>query len=160
MATMILICGKLCSGKTTAAKRLCEERKAVLLSVDELMLAMYDPYLGEKHDEVAARAREYLFSKAFYLIDAGTDVVLDWGFWTRTGREEASARCAAHGVSYQWYGVFPPEEVRQKRIARRNEEIRLGKASGYIVDDGLEAKFRRIFEMPEAAEMEAWITNE
>ena len=157
MATMILICGKLCSGKTTYARRLCGERKAVLLSVDELMLAMYDPHLGDRHDEVAAKARECLFLKAFELIAAGTDVVLDWGFWTRASREDASARCAARGVPHQWHGVFPAEEVRQMRIARRNEDIRQGRASGYIVDDCLEAKFRRMFEMPEPNDMEVWI---
>jgi uridine kinase len=34
MAKVILICGKICSGKTTYAKRLLCENKAVLLSTD------------------------------------------------------------------------------------------------------------------------------
>ena len=55
MAKMILICGKLCSGKTTYAKQLCSKQNAILLSVDELMLAMYDPYLGDRHDEIGCR---------------------------------------------------------------------------------------------------------
>ena len=34
-----MICGKLCSGKSTYAKKLQQEGKAVVLSIDEIMLA-------------------------------------------------------------------------------------------------------------------------
>ena len=47
MAKVILTCGKLGCGKTTYAKRLCAERGAVLLSADELMLALFGQDAGE-----------------------------------------------------------------------------------------------------------------
>ena len=39
MPKVIMICGKLCSGKSTYAKKLQQEGKAVVLSIDEIMLA-------------------------------------------------------------------------------------------------------------------------
>jgi alpha-mannosidase len=37
----ILLCGKLCAGKTTYARRLAPELGAVILSVDEIMLSLF-----------------------------------------------------------------------------------------------------------------------
>ena len=51
MAKVILICGKICSGKSTYAEKLRMENKAVLLSIDEIMLALFGFYVGNKHDE-------------------------------------------------------------------------------------------------------------
>ena len=64
MAEVILICGKICSGKSTWAKALCRESGALCLSVDELMLALLPERLGDLHDEVAARAQGYLLRQA------------------------------------------------------------------------------------------------
>ena len=50
MAKVYLICGKICSGKTTYAEKLCAENDAVLLSVDEMTLTVFGQNCGEKHD--------------------------------------------------------------------------------------------------------------
>ena len=42
----ILLCGRICAGKTTYAKRLGKTRGAVCLSCDELMLALFGQQLG------------------------------------------------------------------------------------------------------------------
>ena len=39
MAKVILICGKICSGKSTYAEQLRIKERAAVLSVDEIMLA-------------------------------------------------------------------------------------------------------------------------
>ena len=83
MAEVILICGKICSGKSTWAEALCRESGALCLSVDELMLALLPERLGDLHDEVAARAQGYLLRQAARIARAGVPVVLDWGFWAR-----------------------------------------------------------------------------
>ena len=46
MGKAILICGKICSGKSTYAARLKKETNAVLLSVDEIMLDLFGLYDG------------------------------------------------------------------------------------------------------------------
>lgn len=50
----ILLCGRICAGKTTYAKRLGKTRGAVCLSCDELMLALFGQQLGDRHDEIVA----------------------------------------------------------------------------------------------------------
>lgn len=83
MAKVYLICGKLCSGKSTYAKNLTETLPAVLLSCDEITLDILSGNLGDKHDETVIKVKEYLLKKSTEILRAGTDVVLDWGFWTK-----------------------------------------------------------------------------
>ena len=47
MAKLVLICGKLCCGKTTYAKRLAKEIQAVRLSCDDIMLSLFGKDLGD-----------------------------------------------------------------------------------------------------------------
>jgi predicted kinase len=67
MAKAILICGKICSGKTTYANELIRCKNAVLLSVDEITL-LFGQYLGDKHNEVVEKAKRFLFKKAAELL--------------------------------------------------------------------------------------------
>jgi len=57
LAKVILICGKICSGKTTYAKNIMEKNKAVLLSVDEITLTLFGQHLGSEHDEIAKKQK-------------------------------------------------------------------------------------------------------
>ena len=56
MAKVILICGKLASGKSYYAKQIRDKQKAVILNTDELTYAMFDNEQGEKYMELAERA--------------------------------------------------------------------------------------------------------
>ncbi|GHU80870.1 hypothetical protein FACS1894191_7040 [Clostridia bacterium] len=55
MPKTILICGKICSGKTTYAHKIKAESRAALLPADEITLALFDESIGEKHDDIAAK---------------------------------------------------------------------------------------------------------
>ena len=48
MGKVILICGKICGGKTTYAKSLIKANSAVLLSTDEITVALYGPDAGDE----------------------------------------------------------------------------------------------------------------
>lgn len=80
MAKAFLISGKICCGKSTYAERLRIENNAVLLSVDEIMLAVFGPYTGDKHDEYTEKIQKYLFEKSVEIINSRINVILDWGF--------------------------------------------------------------------------------
>ena len=67
MNKVILLCGKICSGKSTYAEKIIQKEKAVLLSCDELMLAIFDPLLGDKHDIISDRVQKYLYQKSLIL---------------------------------------------------------------------------------------------
>ena len=86
MAKVILICGKLASGKSYYAKQIKEKENVVILNTDELTYAMFDNEQGEKYMELAQRANNYLMNKAVEIVKANCNVILDWGFWKAHNR--------------------------------------------------------------------------
>lgn len=79
MAGIILICGKICSGKTYYARRLREAKNAVILSTDEATYDLTQNEQGPSYDAFAARVNRYLRKKAVEIARAGANVILDWG---------------------------------------------------------------------------------
>lgn len=70
MAMVSLICGKICSGKSTYAKGLAAARHAVILSADEIMLALFGQDAGERHEYYAEKLQAYLFQKTVELTES------------------------------------------------------------------------------------------
>lgn len=70
MSKVVLICGKICVGKSTYADKLRAEGNAVLLSVDEIMLAVFGQDAGEKHDKYVRNVQQYIFDKSFEILEA------------------------------------------------------------------------------------------
>lgn len=156
MAKVILICGKICCGKSTYAANLRREQNAVLLSVDEIMLSLFGLYAGEKHDEYAERLQQYLLEKSAEIAMAGSSVILDWGFWTKQKRTFARAFFRSRGVVCEFHFLHVDDAVWKERIRRRNELVAAGKTDAYYIDANLAAKFEARFEMPAADEIDVW----
>ena len=157
MGTVILICGKICSGKSSYAARLRAENGGILLSVDEIMLAVFGQYAGEKHDEYAARVRAYLLDKAMELAKHGYVVILDWGFWRRSDRTETREFFQKHGIACQLHVLDVSEEEWRERIVRRNRAVEAGETQAYFIDDALAAKFASLYEPPTAEESDVLV---
>ena len=149
MAKVIMICGKLCSGKTTYARSLMEDGNAALLSIDEIMLAMFGQHCGDMHEEYAARAEKFLLGKSLELIKAGIDVILDWGFWREEQRRRIRGFYDAHGTECRMHIIHIDDAEWKRRIEKRNAEVISGKREAYYVDENLARKFERLFEEPE-----------
>lgn len=148
MAKAILICGAICSGKTTYAKKYMEENPAVLLSMDELMLALFPPQLGDMHDEISAKCRAYLLERAAEIIRAGMDVILDWGFWKREDRKDITGYFCSRGICVSWVYVECTEKTLDERIKKRNGKVERGENTAYFVDENLKRKCLGRFEPP------------
>lgn len=161
MAKAILICGKICSGKSTYAGRLRLQlqHRAVLLSVDEVMLALFGQHAGEQHDTYAARVQGYLLNQSLGMIAAGIDVILDWGFWTGESRRFARAFYADRGIPCEFHCINIREESWQMRLKKRNAAVLSGQSDAYLVDANLAAKFAARFEMPGRDEIDIWIDD-
>lgn len=157
MAKVILICGRLCSGKSTYAGKLRKEQKAVILSVDEVMLAILDPYLGERHDEYAYRTQKFLFDKSLDLIEAGVNVILDWGFWKKSARAAAAEFYKSRNIECEFHYLDISDEVWKQRIEKRNNLVSSGSSDAYFVDENLAEKFESLFEKPDRNEINIWI---
>ena len=154
---VIMTCGKICSGKSTYARKMREEYKAVILSVDDITLAMFGQDVGDKHDEYVGKLEEYLFGKSVEIVETGTNVVLDWGFWLRSERDYARNFYAKHGIAFELHYINVSDEEWDRRLEKRNADVTAGRIIAYYVDDGLKAKFREMFEPPEENECDAVI---
>ena len=111
MAKVILICGKICSGKTTYAKSIMDKSDAVILSVDEITLALFGQYLDEKHDEIAEKTEKYLLKKATEIVSIGVNVILDWGFWTYKNRKFITEYFNELNINMEWHYVDVDKET-------------------------------------------------
>lgn len=150
MAKVIALCGKICAGKSTLARRLRDELPAVILNTDELTLAF--PF---DHDETYPVIKRYVMDKAVQIARAGANVVLDFGFWSRADRNEAKAFFAEAGVELEWRYVSVTDEEWRRNIAARNERVLSGEENSYFVDEGLAEKCLRLFDEPEPTELNA-----
>ncbi len=148
MAKVFLICGKICCGKTTYAQKLCKENNAVLLSIDEITLALFGQHCGDKHDEYVERTEKYLLNKSLELIENNINIVLDWGFWTKAERESAKGFYKSRNIEFELHYIDISDEVWKYRLNKRNNAVLANETSAYYVDDNLATKFASIFEVP------------
>lgn len=160
MAKVILICGKICSGKTYYCKQLQKKYSAVLLSCDEIESQIFHHSLGEQHDIVAMDIKKYLHKKAVDIVSVGTNVILDWGFWTKAEREKVSCYYQFNKIQYEWHYVDLTDETWEMNIASRNKDCTDGKTTDYYVDEGLLQKMKALFEVPCKNKMDVWYVNQ
>ena len=153
MAKVFLICGKICCGKTTYANKICAENNAVLLSVDEITLALFGQHCGDKHDEYVERTEKYLLNKSLELIQNDINVVLDWGFWTKEERKTVKEFYKSRGIECELHYIEISDETWKYRLNKRNVAVLANETSAYYVDDNLAAKFASIFEIPDKDEI-------
>lgn len=159
MAKVVMTCGKICSGKTTYAEKLRVKYNAIILSVDEIMLALFDQNVGEKHDNYVERTEKYLFNKSLDIINIGVNVILDWGFWTESERNYAKEFYGSQNIDYEFHYIDVSDENWRIRLDKRNREIAEGEIDAYYVDDNLAAKFNSIFECPKKEEIDVWVED-
>ena len=154
MPKVIMTCGKLCSGKSTYAKKLQKEGRAVILSIDEIMLAVFEQDAGEKHDDYVASIKEYMYQKTLEITNNGLDVILDWGFWTKEERAYARSFFSSNGITNEFHFLDIDDCEWRRRIKKRNQDVLAGISDAYYVDEGLQEKFNVIFEMPDPSEID------
>jgi predicted kinase len=83
MAKVFLVVGLPGSGKSTHARRLAIEHHALRLTPDDWMIPLFGEPEGEgKRDVLEGR----FITLALQLVRLGTNMVLDFGFWSREER--------------------------------------------------------------------------
>ncbi|MDR0963416.1 MAG: ATP-binding protein [Clostridium sp.] len=156
MVKVILICGKIASGKSTYAQSIAKEIHGVNLSLDEIMLAVLGEYC-DAHDDYKEKTQNYLFDKAVEIVNNGVPVILDWGFWTNDDRKNASEFFTKHDIPYEWHYINASKNTLIENVKKRNKEIDDGKVVAYHFDDELAEYFWAMFIPPTRDEIDVWI---
>lgn len=159
MPKAILICGKICCGKSYYTEALRVRENAVVLSCDEICFALFDGKLGERHDEITLRIRNYFYKKSLEILRAGTSVILEWGFWSKADRKVARDFFESQGIRCEFHYVDVSDEDWAKNIAERNKKVAEGSCSAYYFDEGLAQKLSGLFEVPDPSEIDVWHKN-
>ena len=161
MNKVILICGKICSGKSYYARMLKEKKNAVILSTDEMTYDLINNEQGEFYNVFAERVNRYLRKKTVEIVNAGADVILDWGFWTKKNRQDISDFFKANNISYEWHYIDVGIAKWKTQIEERNARILKGQqcVSDFYVDEGLMNKLLSLFEEPSKEDIDIWYVN-
>ncbi|MBQ7308028.1 MAG: ATP-binding protein [Clostridia bacterium] len=160
MSKIILICGKICSGKTYYANIIKEKEKAVILSTDEATFDLINNEQGEFYNIFANRVNKYLRKKAVEICKNGCSVILDWGFWTREGRKEITEFLIQNNVKFEWHYIDVSEKKWKQQIVYRNKKIQDGNGGqDFYLDDGLMKKLLLNFQEPDPQEIDVWYKN-
>lgn len=159
MAKVILLCGRIASGKTTYAQKLKSETPAVVLSADDLMLTLFDACMGERHNDIVARISRYFCSLSEDILAKGLNAVFDFGYWTKKERTEIKQYFAERGLSFELHYVRAPEATRLKRLYARNERLKSSEKREYIIEGELFKKLDARFEEPATDEVDVYIDN-
>ena len=142
-ATLVIICGLPGAGKTTHARRLEEERRAVRFCPDEwiidLSLNLYDPVRRDQMEALQWRL-------ARRLLTLGQTVLIEWGTWAREERDKLRDEARAVGAAVELHYLTAPVDVLFERVQRRAMEDPPIKREDLV-------RWARLLEVPTAAEL-------
>ena len=136
---LVLLCGLPASGKTTLARRLAESYGAVRLNPDEWESALgVDPF--DEGFQVRLEAKFWELTQRLLML--GTSVVLEWGFWARSERDEKREAARTLGVAVELRFLDAPyDELVSRVVARRA-------AGGIAITERQMRRYQGIFQPP------------
>ena len=145
--TLYVMIGLPGAGKTTHARRLAAEARALRLTPDEWMIPLFAAPMADGKRDVLEGRFVWLALEALRL---GTSVVLDFGVW---GKDERSAlKYLASRVGAECRLIYLPIEPdeQRRRIAARNT---VPDGTTFSITEEDLAQYRRQFQEPGEAEL-------
>ncbi|ULH15835.1 AAA family ATPase [Deinococcus sp. KNUC1210] len=121
--TLFIMVGLPGAGKTTLAKQLEQQHAALRLTPDDWMMPLFGWGQFENKREVV---EALLWTIAARTLSLGVNVVLDYGLWGRSERDDYRARAAAVGARVQLHYLDAPFDELWRRIEARNQALRAG----------------------------------
>ena len=145
--SLYVIVGLPGAGKTTRAREIEITEKALRLTPDEWMIPLFaDSDAGGKRDVLEGRFL-WLARQALRL---GTNVVVDFGVWSRDERSALKYLAATAGAACVLV-YLPIGHDEQKR--RMGQRLATRRATTFAVTDDELAEFRKLFQEPDEVEL-------
>lgn len=146
--TLFLTVGLPGSGKTTAARQIEAEHHALRLTKDEWVKALY----GQNNPPSASDVIEgRLIEVALRALGVGTDVVLDFGLWSRDERSALRHAAAEVGaaVDIRYFEIEPGEQRR-----RLDQRLADAPSESWPMSDRELAAWASSFDIPTSSELD------
>ncbi|HEU5387818.1 MAG TPA: ATP-binding protein [Streptosporangiaceae bacterium] len=136
------------AGKTTRAKELAVAHRALRLTPDGWMIALFD---GTQPDGKRDLLEGLLITVALQTLRLGTSVVLDFGLWSRDERSALRWLARAAGASGRVVYVPVARDLQRVRVAHRQATApdQTFPMTGADLD-----RWRQQFQVPDAAELD------
>ena len=135
------------SGKTTRAKELEAEHAALRLTPDDWMIPLFnDNDAGGKRDVLEGR----FIWLAMRALERGTNVVLDFGVWSRDERSALKHLAAKIGAEFEL--VYLPIH-HAEQMQRVNSRFATAPETTFVMTEGDLAQWRSQFQEPDEEEL-------
>ena len=155
MAKVILVCGKICSGKSYYSKSIKDSLYAVIISPDEATYELINNEQGEFYNIFSERLGKYLTKKVGEIAQAGANVIFERGLWTKEDREKTVKYYKDKHIDCEIHYVSVDDETWKKNIAERNKRVEDGLGgSDFYLDEGLMKKLESFWEEPTEDEID------
>ena len=153
MGKVILVCGKICSGKSYYSKAIKDKYNAVIISPDEATYELINNEQGEFYDVFSEKLNNYLTRIVGEIANAGANVIFERGLWSHKERKEIRNYYNSIGIDCEIHYVYVDDDSWMKNINERNKKILEGNGgSNFYLDEGLMKKLESIWEEPTSDE--------
>lgn len=117
-----IIIGFIGSGKTTFARKLEKETGAIRFTKDEWIVRVFgNTPPKDKFEEYDNRMASLATDMALKCLKAGTDVIIDEGFWVKEHRDAIREKVKNVGAIPKLYYIEAPLEIMKARTLKRSE---------------------------------------
>jgi predicted kinase len=138
-----MVCGLPGAGKTTLARKLEHQLRAVRMCPDEWMEELAIDLWDEAR---RAKIEAFQWKLGQKLLEVGQTIIIEWGTWARAERNQLRKTAREHGAAVELHYVSAPFEVLFERLQQRgleNPPIRLDQLQHWAT----------LFDVPTAEEM-------
>lgn len=138
MTTIHCMCGYIGIGKTTVAKKLEAEYKAMRFTPDELMVKLYGTDVGADFMEKAEQLNDYIWQEIAKCVKRGQDVIYDTGSWTADDRKYVMKMAEKLNADVIWHQVQCDIKTAKKRATDRAKNAKELAIDEKFFDENLE----------------------